>query len=375
MMKKSSFLFKRRAAYLLIAALFFAVPFINIGGLPLLRFDLSELEIYFAGGVVTSSYIFTALLFIFAFLFLFIYITQVFGRIWCGWICPQALSLEIIPLKDTRKKNPKLYLFKRIALALLISFLATCGTIRYTIDFPTFTERFAAGSIHFAWWLLAVFIFSFILWGRKFCTTVCPYSMFQSIMFDNDTLRIGFIPETAYKCIECGLCAKVCPAEIDIRDGLSSKCVSCAACVDACSGVMLKKNERSLVGYFFGDGRFKPFKVNKLITLIIGLSFLTISFLTFFGVATLKVAVDKYSSSTLNGKTEYNISLSVKNDYAESAYIKIFNGDSLLTDFTISGKDSRIVGVVFSAEENAPLSLKAQALRGRAEESIKIRLR
>jgi polyferredoxin len=373
MKKKTSFLAKRRAVYFLIVFLFFAVPFINVGGLPLIRFDLSELTIYFAGGVVTSSYIFTILLIIFAFLFFFIYLTQVFGRIWCGWMCPQGLSLEIIPIKDTRKKNPAAYYIKRITLAVLIAFLGTCGTIRYTMDFNTFITRFTSGTIHFAWWFLALFIFFFILWGRKFCTTVCPYSMFQSIMFDSDTLRIGFIPATAGDCIQCALCGRVCPAGIDIRDGLSSKCVSCAACVDACSGIMIRKDKLSLVGYFFGEGRFRPFKVNKLITLIIGIGFLIASSLTFMGVKELKVSVRDQSKTVQAGKASYTAELAFQNEFDETLFVQLLNDEILITDFTLQGKESKIINIAFETEEVS--NLRARALRGRAEEWYTVRLK
>jgi NAD-dependent dihydropyrimidine dehydrogenase PreA subunit len=373
MKKATSFIFKRRAVYFLIIALFFGVPFIYIGDLPLIRFDLSDLTIYFAGGVVTSSYIFTVLLIIFAFLFIFIYLTQVFGRIWCGWMCPQALSLEIFPIKDTSKKKPALYYAKRIFSAALIAFLATCGTIRYTMDFNTFITRFAEGSIHFAWWLLTVFIFFFILWGRKFCTTVCPYSMFQSIMFDNDTLRIGFIPETADECIKCGLCARVCPAGIDIRDGLSSKCVSCAACVDACAGIMAKKDKHSLVGYFFGEGKLRLFKLNKLITLIIGIAFLMASAVSFLSVKELKVTVKEQSKSIMADKNHYTAVIDMKNEYDENLYIRVLSDEILITDFTLSAKDSKMVSIEF--ETDGVPNLLVRASRGRNEERIKVRLR
>ncbi|MDR2400857.1 MAG: 4Fe-4S binding protein [Deferribacteraceae bacterium] len=373
MKKKTNYLIKRRVVYFLIVFLFFTVPFINIDGLPLIRFDLSAMTIYFAGGIVKSSHIFTVLLVTFALLFFFIYATQVFGRIWCGWLCPQAISLEIIPIKDTRKKSPKIYCLKKISFALIFAFLATCGTVRYTMDFNTFITRLASGTIHFAWWFLTLFILFFILWGRKFCTTVCPYSMLQSIMFDNDTLRIGVIPERAGDCIHCSICGRVCPAGIDIRDGLSSKCVSCAACVDACSGIMARKNKLSLVGYFFGSGKFRPFKVNKLITLIIALCFIIFSVVAFLGIKELKVAVAGQSRSDVSGKTRYTLSLNVENVYDDNLFIQIYNDENLITDFTLPRKDSKMVDIEFEAEGSP--NLRARALRGRVEEWVKIRLK
>ncbi|MDR2104815.1 MAG: 4Fe-4S binding protein [Deferribacteraceae bacterium] len=373
MKRKTSYISKRRAVYLIIVILFFALPFLRINGLPFIRFDLSEMKIYFAGGFISSSHIFTILLVTFALLFFFIYATQVFGRIWCGWLCPQGLSLEIIPIKDTRKKKAGVYYFKRVSLALLVAFLAVCGMILYTMDFTAFITRFSSGAIHIAWWFAALFLFLFILWGRKFCTTVCPYSMLQSIMFDNDTLRIGVFPETFGECIHCNICARVCPAGIDIRDGLSSKCVSCAACVDACSNVMAKKDKPSLVGYFFGGRKFRPFKVNKLITLIVGLAFVGISAVAFLGVKELKVTMNSYNKTEAAGKTLYQLSITLENKYDENIAVQLYNGENLITLFTLPTKDIKVVDIEFEAEGQP--DLRARALRGRFEEWVAVPLK
>ena len=105
-------------------------------------------------------------------------------------------------------------------------------------------------------------------WLREqVCIHMCPYSRFQSVMFDKDTLIVSYDPERGenrgprkkgsdYKaqglgdCIDCKLCVHVCPTGIDIRDGLQIACIGCAACIDACDDVMLKVGyPKGLVSY------------------------------------------------------------------------------------------------------------------------------
>ena len=97
---------------------------------------------------------------------------------------------------------------------------------------------------------------------EKICLHACPYSRFQSVMFDDNTLTVSYdvrrgepranrrnADENSGDCVDCGICVQVCPTGIDIRNGLQAACIDCAACIDACDTVMNRiRSEERRVG-------------------------------------------------------------------------------------------------------------------------------
>ena len=96
---------------------------------------------------------------------------------------------------------------------------------------------------------------------------MCSSDLFQSAMFDKDTLVITYDSERGEprgprskkadpaqtglgSCVDCGLCVQVCPTGIDIRKGLQYECIGCAACIDGCNQVMDRMGyARGLIRY------------------------------------------------------------------------------------------------------------------------------
>lgn len=254
----SSYQSKRRLVRWILILTVLAVPFIKINGNSLIRFDVSELVLYLFGMSLPIYNFFFVLLVTLFFTFFFIMMTLVYGRIWCGWLCPQSVTMEVTSFIDRAKKvgtaRKGLYIFYLI----LISILISLNMVFYFVDpYKFFSNLFKTGYIHpvtlgFIITLTVIIFLDIYLVRYRFCATVCPYSMIQSILFDDHTLAVYMKPETKDECINCLSCVKVCSTGIDIRQGLNSGCINCAKCIDACEAVMSKRGKSSLFAYLFG---------------------------------------------------------------------------------------------------------------------------
>lgn len=208
-------------------------------------------------------------------------VTSLFGRVWCGYTCPQTVWTDLFVwverlIQGDRAKRLKLYkakwsLEKLWKLGLthvlwIVIGLCTGGAwVFYFNDAPTLLEQI----VHFdvpssvGVWIVALTFSTYIMAGfarEQVCMHMCPYSRFQSAMFDKDTLVIAYDedrgePRGKHKkgtdwsgrgdCVDCSLCVQVCPMGIDIRDGLQMECIACGLCVDACNGIMEKVDRPS----------------------------------------------------------------------------------------------------------------------------------
>jgi len=188
---------------------------------------------------------------------LFILITLVFGRIWCGWLCPQTVLVDFTSVVDRAKITGSLRNLLVFLLTFLLSVIVAASLIWYFVSPYEFIHDLMAGTLGTATWgfwiAFAVILFlNFTFLRHSWCKTVCPYSMLQGVLFDKNTLIIELDPARSSECINCSRCLKVCPTEIDIRKGFGSACINCAECIDACSTVMAKFNKKGLIRYAFG---------------------------------------------------------------------------------------------------------------------------
>lgn len=295
---------RRIIVTIVLLSLLFAGPWIRIGGEPLLLLNVFERRFVVFGQVFwPQDFIILAILLIALFVFIILF-TVVFGRIWCGWMCPQTLFMEMVfrkieywiegdapaqrrlnaePLnaKKVAKKTLKHTLF--ILISLLISHTAlayligTERTIEVISHSPTENLSAFIGLLAFT----AVFYAVFARFREQACIAVCPYGRLQGVLLTRESIVVAYDwlrgePRTRLKknqektsaggdCIDCKLCVHVCPTGIDIRNGTQLECVNCTACIDACDEVMLKVGRPKGLIRFASYNSIKD-KVNKIIT-------------------------------------------------------------------------------------------------------------
>lgn len=255
-------------------ALFFGLVWGQVDNNPLLLFSFESRRILFFGHIISwhDLHLLAGLLIAGAFLLFFLAVAA--GRVWCGFACPQSiwtwlfLRLENItegPAKE-RLKNEQLpllsgRLLRRIAKHSLWILLASATALTFTGYFVPIRTLLADAlslqlPIYTVGWLIAMTALTYLnagLMREKVCLHACPYSRFQTVMFDQDTLTVGYDMQrgepranlrsseaNSGDCVDCGLCVQVCPTGIDIRDGLQAACIDCGACIDACDPVMKK---------------------------------------------------------------------------------------------------------------------------------------
>jgi cytochrome c oxidase accessory protein FixG len=270
--------------------IFFAGPFIRIGGQPLLLLNFIERHFVLLGQVFWPQDIFLFMLASLVFVVCVVLFTIAFGRIFCGWICPQTIFMEMVFRKieiwiegdaNKRKKldagewtNEKIYKKSlKHVIFLLLSFLIAKTFLAYIIGsenlIKIITEPVASHLIGFIsiWVFTAAFYLVYSQVRELVCTVICPYGRLQTVLIDQHTLVVAYndvrgeprgklqrTPDPLNlkgDCVDCGLCVVVCPTGIDIRNGTQIECINCTVCIDACDQVMDKiKKPRNLIGFF-----------------------------------------------------------------------------------------------------------------------------
>jgi cytochrome c oxidase accessory protein FixG len=274
---------RKNVVYGLLIAIYLGLPWLRVDGRPAFLIDIPRRQAFLFGGTFTAEDFWLLFFVLSGAGFALIVLTSLWGRVWCGFACPQTVFLEGVfrrierwleGPRETRlrrnrgpltaevfaRKGVKHLLWIVLCLLLAHTFLAYFVPVgelaRWMRGSP------AAHWTAFAWALAmaALLYFDFSWFREQTCLVVCPYGRFQSALIDEDSIVIGYdvgrgeprskVNEEGGDCIDCRRCVAVCPTGIDIRNGLQMECVGCSNCVDACDEVMDRLGwDRGLIRY------------------------------------------------------------------------------------------------------------------------------
>jgi cytochrome c oxidase accessory protein FixG len=253
----------RRLTEILQALLIIGLPFVRINGESALRFDLASMRLHVCGCTIGMHEFFIVLVATMVLTLFIVFVTLLFGRVWCGWLCPQTVLVDFTPFMDKLRGKGVGARLLSYGTTFAVSVLVSASLIWYFVSPYAFIPALLHGTLGtttaWIWSILTIVIFlNYAVLRHKWCASVCPYAKMQSVLFDRGTLIIEIDKDRASECIDCRSCVRVCPTQIDIRNGLDAACINCAECIDACNRVMAKFRKPGLIRYAFGSGGGSP---------------------------------------------------------------------------------------------------------------------
>ncbi|MCC6760526.1 MAG: cytochrome c oxidase accessory protein CcoG [Chitinophagaceae bacterium] len=316
---------RRSVLSVLYVVLFFALPFIKINGNPALQINVVEGKFSIFGMIFWPQDFFifgVGMVTMVIFIYLF---TMIYGRVFCGWACPQTIFMEMIFRRmewmvegnpnEQRKLNNGPWNGNKIVrktlkhlLFLVFSFLIANTFLAYIIGVEDLFKIIQEPVTQHVGGFVALIIFTLAFYGvyafarEIICTVICPYGRLQSVLLDRNSMIVAYDYNRGEPrgkgrrteenklgdCIDCKQCVVVCPTGIDIRNGTQLECINCTACIDACDHVMDKVGSpRGLIRYaseaqladnqpFRFTGRMKFYSV-VLVLLLVGLTTLLLT--------------------------------------------------------------------------------------------------
>jgi len=280
----------RTVVQIFLIIFFLILPWIKIGGHQALLLNIGDRQ-FSIFGLTFWAHDAPLIFFILAFLTLGLaFVTAVWGRIWCGWGCPQTVFIDGVfrrfeywiigshiqqrnlakapwNFKKFFKLGVLWTLFLVVSLIIAHSFLAYFVGADKLVEMTQHNPRENWTIFVIMGFITAVILFDFGWFREQFCIIMCPYGRFQSVLMDDDSLTVSYDPvrgeprkglakdgTTQGDCIDCYKCGAVCPTGIDIREGLQLECIGCTACIDACDEVMEKIDKpKGLIRYATGN--------------------------------------------------------------------------------------------------------------------------
>lgn len=256
--------------------LLFGLPFIKYNGNPLFLFNITESKFIFFGQVFLPQDFVLFGIGMLVFLLFVVVFTLIFGRVFCGWACPQTIFLEMVfrkieywiegpankqEIADAKPWTTEMYVRKTIKHIVFfsLSFIIANTFLAYIIGLDELMKivKEPVSKHVLGFTMLMVFtcvFYSIYAFVREIsCIVICPYGRLQGVLLDRNSIVVAYNylrgeprskkrkdNEKKGDCIDCGMCVNVCPTGIDIRNGTQLECVNCTACIDACN-MMMKK--------------------------------------------------------------------------------------------------------------------------------------
>ncbi len=277
---------QRTRFYWFLIVIYLVVPWINWSGKQIILLNIPMREFTFFGTTFYAHDAPLILLLLLGFVFTMGLITSIWGRVWCGWACPQTVFIDTIyrtierfiegksrqrqkldempwnaqkVLKKLAKWGAFIFASLLISHSLLGYFVGARNLFAITTTGPSAHPTLFTVSMV----ITGIFLFDFGWFREQFCIIACPYGRFQSVMMDENSLvvaydakrgepRRGQVKDHADEgdCINCYHCVKACPTGIDIRRGSQLECIACTNCIDACDEIMIKvKKPTGLIRY------------------------------------------------------------------------------------------------------------------------------
>ncbi|MFT4623752.1 MAG: cytochrome c oxidase accessory protein FixG [Myxococcota bacterium] len=258
----------------------FVVPWLSIGGKRVLHIDVAGRRVWALGQMFTAADGVLLMLMGLLAAFLLFFFTSLFGRLWCGFACPQSVFLInwVLPVeqwiegiwKQRIKRDGKGFTVSTTGLKATkftafaaIAFLLSMGFMGFFSD-PAELWTLRAGSTSYGVvaFFTGLWFLDFAYAREQVCNYICPYARFQGALMDEQSLTITYDVGRGEarggkgaardgRCLDCNWCVQVCPQGIDIRDGFQLECIACGRCVDACTAVMAKASPstETLISY------------------------------------------------------------------------------------------------------------------------------
>jgi len=387
-------LFKARNAFgLTLVAFLFTAPFIKINGQQSLLFNVLERKFIIFGQIFFPQDFYIFALAMLTFLVFIILFTVIFGRVFCGWACPQTVFLELIfrrieywiegDANAQRRLNEGKWTTEKIwkktlkhIIFWIVSFLIANIFLAYLVGTAELQKLVTHSPLDSPMLFVSLLIFTaafyyvFAHFRELVCIIVCPYGRLQSVLLDNKSIVVAYDfvrgeprgkmsknepADTPPKgdCIACGLCVQVCPTGIDIRNGTQLECINCTACIDACDEVMVKIGRpKKLIRYDSIEGitQKKPLRFTTRIAAYSTVLVLLLGLLTYFLLSRKEVELTVFRTQGL--LFQQPDSLTISNLYN----LEIVNKTNEKLDLILKVKD----GTVKMVSQNTRIAVVGQ---------------
>lgn len=384
---RGAFLTQRRAVAYALILIFTLTPYLRLNGKPLILLDVIHRKFTLFGYTfLPTDTILLALLIVAIIVGIFL-MTALFGRVWCGWACPQTVYMEFVyrPIErlfeGTKGKGGKprgqvagWRKLARFAVFFVVSMFLAHTFLAYFVGVESLAHWVTSSPLKHpvAFVVMAattgLMMFDFGFFREQTCIIACPYGRFQSVMLDRQSLIVTYDnnrgeprgkkrkPDqdgqtSGGDCVDCHLCVDTCPTGIDIREGLQMECIGCAQCIDACSPVMAKLGREPGLIRYSTQAAMEGAKPKLLRPRVILYPAVMLVVLTLFGVL---LATKKPADVVLLRNLGSPFIQMDDGNVANSMRIKITNRTDRAVSYHIDPVDERILRIEL-AENPLPI--------------------